>query len=96
MRTHIRKKQISKLFCTIAGELARPHEFAGEFPGQYRRMRDLDRYLFLGMGVTTRDEKSRGKGKNPSHGFDLLSNRSADQAPEPAIIMATVIASAST
>jgi hypothetical protein len=58
MRAHILKKQAAKFFGAIAGELAGRYEFAGERRSKDRRVRDLDRYLFLSMGVTAHDEKT--------------------------------------
>jgi hypothetical protein len=50
MRAHVREDQRAKFLGAIAGELSGRHEFAGQRPRQGRRMRDLDRDLFLGAG----------------------------------------------
>src|ERR1019366_3922678 len=100
MRAHVLEDQVAKFLGAIAGELAGSHEPAGERPGQARRMRDLDRDLFFGTGVA-----AHGKGQTSNHGIasyrraagaDLLSIRSTDHAPDPAIMIAAVIASTST
>ena len=102
MRTHVREQQSAKFLGAIAGELPGRHEFASQRPSQDRRMRDLDRDLFLGTGGTVRDKKSNGYSQTSNHSYrraaavDLLSIRSTDHAPDPAIIIAAVIASTST
>ena len=105
MRAHVLEDQVAKFLGAIAGELAGSHEPAGERPGQARRMRDLDCDLFFGTGVAAHGEKSYGKGQTSNHGIasyrraagaDLLSIRSTDHAPDPAIMIAAVIASTST
>ena len=105
MHAHVLEDQVAKFLGAIAGELAGHHELAGQRPRKARRMRDLDRDPFLSTGVTAHDEKSYGNGQTSNHGIassrraagaDLLSIRSTDHAPDPAIMIAAVIASTST
>ena len=58
MRAHILEQQVAKFLGAIACQFPGSHQFAGQRPGQARRMRDLDHDLFLRTGVTTHDKKS--------------------------------------
>ncbi len=102
MRAHILEDQVAEFPGAIAGELSGRHQPAGQRRSQGRRMRDLDRDLLFSMGVTAHNEKPYGSGHASNHtyprdaGPERLSARSTDHAPDPAIMIAAAMASAST
>lgn len=101
MRAHVLEDQIAEFLDAIARELPGRHEPAGERRGEARRMRDLDSDLFFGTGVTPTMRNPTAMDNFESWlyrrgaGVDLLSARSTDHAPDPAIMIAAVIASTS-